>query len=60
MTKLMKSIEFRLLLVFLLLITGDVVHEMIKSNLYATQIVSKMIVRGSTLFLAWIFIKYLK
>jgi len=56
----LKSVESRLVLAFLLLIVVDIVNEIIKSNLNVTVILSKVILRGSTLLVAWIFIKYIK
>lgn len=56
----LKSVESRLVLAFLLLIAIDVVNEIIKSNLNVTLILSKVILRGSTLLVAWIFIKFIK
>jgi hypothetical protein len=54
------SLVFKLFLVFVLLIAVDMVDLSIKSDLNMVDILSKALVRGTTLITAWIFIRSIK
>ncbi len=56
----MKNIELKLFAAFILLFVLDAIDYMIKSDLTVENIISRVLLRGSTLVTAWIILKFVK